>query len=579
MTPSSSDIAYLKNMSNTIYQAMDKADPKAKWILMCWAFKSPNIQGNFWQQTQTKAFFDGVPDDRLIALELRGESWYWTGWYKQNGWYKKDWIWNIIQNFGDQVNMHGGLADIIENHQKLIDSKHSKNLKGIGLAMEGLGYNPVVYEMLAEMMWNRKAIKLETWKKNYLKQRYGVYNNEIEKAWKHIYEYFYTKVDRHGGSIITSRPGIQVPNNWPNRKAVLACKYLLQASKDIKAYDSYSFDLVNLFRQVLGEYAGQLVYKIKLAYEAKDIDRFEEAKFNFLELVDDLDKLMGTRKEFLLGKWINDARACGFSPKEKENMEWNAKSLITLWGPKNHPGCGGLYGYAMKEWSGLYKDYHLPQWEIYLESLQKDLKGIDKHNHTTLTNQLIDWEENWCNTHSELPDKAYGNSIKIAHELWDKYNQDLLQGTYVEHTPKGIAYKKKIESNCEELDKHESKLVVDGLVNKENAWWSSTSPASLTINLEEEKSIFGFHIFPYWDGFRFYQYTIEVSKDKKSWLQIVDKSQNTKPATSKGDLIKFKINYPEGIQAKYVRINMLKNSANESVHLVELKVFESKDLK
>jgi len=78
-------------------------------------------------------------------------------------------------------------------------------------------------------------------------------------------------------------------------------------------------------------------------------------------------------------------------------------------------------------------------------------------------------------------------------------------------------------------------------------------------------------VFPYWDGSRYYQYTVEVSEDGKTWKQVGDKSTNTLPANPSGDSFAL-----TGVSGRYVRVNMLKCNANEGVHLVELKVWEAK---
>ena len=53
--------------------------------------------------------------------------------------------------------------------------------------------------------------------------------------------------------------------------------------------------------------------------------------------------------------------------------------------------------------------------------------------------------------------------------------------------------------------------------------------------------------------------------DGKQWKKVLDFSKNTVPATAAGYSGKF-----EPTEARYVRVNMLKNSANPSVHIVEL---------
>ena len=91
------------------------------------------------------------------------------------------------------------------------------------------------------------------------------------------------------------------------------------------------------------------------------------------------------------------------------------------------------------------------------------------------------------------------------------------------------------------------------------------------MDLKKIYQIGAVQVFPYWDGSRYYQYTVEVSTDEKEWTRVVDMSANTTPATDKG--VYHEIS-PR--PARYVRVNMLYNSANPSVHLVELRVFEAK---
>ena len=55
----------------------------------------------------------------------------------------------------------------------------------------------------------------------------------------------------------------------------------------------------------------------------------------------------------LLGRWIEMARAWGQTPAEKDLMEFNARNLVTLWGPR-----GEIADYASKQWSGLIADYY-----------------------------------------------------------------------------------------------------------------------------------------------------------------------------------------------------------------------------
>ncbi|MEO6907105.1 MAG: discoidin domain-containing protein, partial [Abditibacteriaceae bacterium] len=112
---------------------------------------------------------------------------------------------------------------------------------------------------------------------------------------------------------------------------------------------------------------------------------------------------------------------------------------------------------------------------------------------------------------------------------------------------------------------------VDGFTGKKQGWWGATAPASLTVDLEKIYPIDRIKIYTYFDGTRYYQYTVEASTDNKNWTQVVDMSANIKPSTEEGDTFTFK-----PVQGRYVRVNMIKNSANIGVHVLELQVFADK---
>ena len=61
---------------------------------------------------------------------------------------------------------------------------------------------------------------------------------------------------------------------------------------------------------------------------------------------------------------------------------------------------------------------------------------------------------------------------------------------------------------------------------------------------------------------------IDVSTDGRSWTTVVDASGNKIRATQSG--YRHKI---EPVDARYIRVNMLKNSANPGVHIVEFRAY------
>lgn len=130
-----------------------------------------------------------------------------------------------------------------------------------------------------------------------------------------------------------------------------------------------------------------------------------------------------------------------------------------------------------------------------------------------------------------------------------------------------LALNKPTACSSHEAD-YTSDRAVDGDHDKESRWGANPYPQWLEVDLEDVCEIDAFHVYTYWDGWRYYQYFVEVSLDGNDWTQVVDMSENTTPSTSAG------FAHPVSpMQARFVRIEILLNSANPGVHVVELEAY------
>jgi hypothetical protein len=122
-------------------------------------------------------------------------------------------------------------------------------------------------------------------------------------------------------------------------------------------------------------------------------------------------------------------------------------------------------------------------------------------------------------------------------------------------------------------DEWAAKVAVDGHANDPMRHWASVgeAPQWLMVDLGKPTAINFINVITYWDGSRYYQWNAEASLDGKNWNSVLDFSNNTAIATEKG----YSGRFPP-ISARYVRINMLRNSANPYVHIVELVVEKRK---
>ncbi|MBS1934664.1 MAG: alpha-N-acetylglucosaminidase [Bacteroidetes bacterium] len=423
--PPTNDSTYLNDISKKVFESMALADPKAVWVMQGWMF---HYQADFWKPTQIQALLNAVPDDHMIMLDLYSESH--PVWSRTNAYYGKPWIWNMLHNFGGNISLWGRMNSVAENPSAALHDNTSGKMIGIGLTPEGIEQNPALYHLMLENVWNDKAINVEDWLSSYARQRYGADNSNINEAWKILLKTVYNGGFGEGGpeTIIQARP---TTNGWADRvrtKLDYNSKDLLPAwdlfVKEIPALqnsDGFQYDLVDLTRQVLANYALTLQQKWALAYLQHDVDSYEKYSDAFLELMDDMDELLASRKDFLLGKWIAEARACGVDEKEKDLYEFNARDIITLWGDKESE----LHEYSNRQWAGLIKRFYKPRWEQFFIYMKKKMLNGGRMETTDFEKSIKEWEWNWVNSRDTYSSEPTGNSMGIVNRLYKKYTSQI----------------------------------------------------------------------------------------------------------------------------------------------------------
>ena len=86
----------------------------------------------------------------------------------------------------------------------------------------------------------------------------------------------------------------------------------------------------------------------------------------------------------------------------------------------------------------------------------------------------------------------------------------------------------------------------------------------IAVDLERPETLSRLQVQNFWDGYRYYQYTIDGSLDGVAWYPLVDFTQNTERATIGGYVHRI-----APTEARYLRINLIYNSANPGLHLIE----------
>lgn len=140
---------------------------------------------------------------------------------------------------------------------------------------------------------------------------------------------------------------------------------------------------------------------------------------------------------------------------------------------------------------------------------------------------------------------------------WKSFEQNLTTG-------------KPVETSGPKNDNEKAEYAADGWVDIHKFWGTIPAPQWWQVDLQKEVELDRIRVFPFWDGQRSYQYTISVGTDPKNLKQVVDDSKNTAAETNLGRMHKF-----APTKARYIRIDMLHNSNNPAVHLVEVRAYEA----
>jgi alpha-N-acetylglucosaminidase len=404
---------------------MAKADPQALWVQMGWTF-SP---GRGWSNPRLKAMINGVPKGKMILLDYVCED---NEVYPQTeNYFGAPVIWCYLGNFGGNTHIVGPLNKVNQRLTAAMNNPQFTNLAGIGATLEGLN-NQSVYECLFERAWAGTEMNLPAWFKTQAQCHAGGPDQAVEEA----FDLLRTKilVDNASGigghgvifqtvpRLVTNArrgwcdPGIP----YDNADLIVVWGKLLQAGPTARAQDAYRFDLADVTRQALGNHGQIRRAQMLDAYMKKDAATFRELAAGFLEMGRDLDAFLGTRPEFLLGKWIDDARAFGQDAAEKDYYERNARILLTTW-----VGRGDYFtDYASKSWNGLISSFYLGRWEMYLKILADDLdKGEHSAEHQkSLEEKMKDFEWEWANqAGGQFKPKPTGDVYEMSHALYEKY--------------------------------------------------------------------------------------------------------------------------------------------------------------
>ncbi|MFJ5937611.1 alpha-N-acetylglucosaminidase [Streptomyces sp. NPDC093071] len=396
--------------AGAVQRALETARPGATWVMLGW------------QKNPTAAFLSGVDRDRVLIVD--GLSDRYDGLDREAEWGGTPYAFGSIANFGGHTSI-GANAGVWGERFHAWLTRPDSALRGIAYLPEATGGNPAGFDLFTELAWEPGPVDQRAWFAAYADRRYGGADPHAAAAWEQLrlgpYGMAPGTWSEPQDGLFTARPSLTATrtarwspafSRYDAATVERALSELLRVAPALRTTDAYRYDLVDVARQALTNRARVLLPRIRSAYETKDLERFRTLVREWNADTELLGRLVGSDRRFLLGPWLEDARAWGSDPAERDRLEYDARSILTTWADRG-PSETGLRDYANREWDGLVRDVYAPRWAAYFA-------GLDTALVTGTAPVAVDWfarDDAWAREHRSYPTEPTGDPYALAEEV------------------------------------------------------------------------------------------------------------------------------------------------------------------
>jgi len=392
-----------------VFAALDAAHPTARWVLLGWQHNPPH------------AVVEAVPHDRLLIVD--GLSDRYNDMHRRRDWGGAPFAFGTIPNFGGHTALGANARVWIERFAEW-RKRDAGSLRGIAYMPEGSGTDPAAYALFTALAWTPVPDDTRRWFDSYAVSRYGGDDAHARAAWRILTQTAYAMPsgewsEPHDG-LFGARPSLDVRSaaTWSPTAARYdlarfdgAVCELLKVAPALRATSAYRHDLVDVTRQALSNQSRVLLPQIKVAYEARDTERFRALTTAWMDDLALLDRLLATDPNFLLGRWLMHAKSTVRNDAEAAQLEYDQRSILAGWGDRSGADRGGLHDYANRELAGLVGGLYAQRWRRYFETLRRGMAGSEV--------SPINWyamEQDWAHSREAYGTEPTGEAWMLAGE-------------------------------------------------------------------------------------------------------------------------------------------------------------------
>ena len=339
----------------------------------------------------------------------------------------------------DVTAIHGDIESVSADRFEKANERNS-SVAGVASLSDGAYSNEAFRQYSFAAMSGEGDV--DKWLRKYAKNRYGTDSEDAfeglmllkNSCWKG------GQSAREHASAICTRPTTLLRHtsigdsgseiSYEIADVFAAAKKLIDAKGTTYEYE---LDLCDVLRQALSDLANKVCKKALDGYKNKDVAAFEENTNLFLSIIEDVDRLLLTKKEFSLPYHLSLAREAGSDDTEKQNYEINLLSLVSIFGPIKDTV---LYDTCWKEWGGMLTSFYALRWRALFEQLATGFKKLrripektkqqifdrDAYLGSEIGGALSRVEKEWIATYTPDNDAVGKEStVDVALELVSKY--------------------------------------------------------------------------------------------------------------------------------------------------------------
>ncbi len=407
-----------------VQEALTAAHPGASWMMLAW-------QGNPRQD-----LLNGVDRRHLLIIDIDHDRVPRDD--RMKDFREAPFLFGGIWEFGGRTTLGADVQNVTGRLQRL--GRTNSNMAGTAVFAEGMDTNPFAFDVFTEMAWRKDPVDTAAWTADYVRRRYGAADRHALAAWKVLLNTAYgihidavnfnSERDAAQESLFNAQPSLTV--NRASHWSPEAMRYdaedfkhvlpeMLRVAAELRASETYAYDLVDTARQTLANESRLLLPRVKAAFDAKERAQFRALTQRWLRLMDLQDQLLASSRFFLVGTWLGFVPAWASTPKEAAHLNYDARSILTTWGDRKASEGADLHDYGNKDWAGLTHDYYRLRWQTYFASLDAELR-------TGVPAKPIDWfrlGDAWNRDSHIYPRRTHGDTYMIATHIARALNLDV----------------------------------------------------------------------------------------------------------------------------------------------------------